>query len=101
MKARLNENGVPEEMEDFDFLNALIQNHPSGVFTLREMFGSLWLSFKRQRHYGRWFKRHLAMGLISGISIYRKRSNGSWEYIIHSSFVSRISREIKVNGGLS
>lgn len=82
MAYRLNENGVPREMQIIVLLQQHIDQQQPGVFTLKELFAEYWPHFKRQRYYGRWFKRAVELGYLEGIDIYRKRSDRSWEYVI-------------------
>jgi hypothetical protein len=76
----LDKNGMPINLSDLVLLQAIIDGHEPGLFTLKEMFPEQWPHFKRQRYYGRLFKRSVEQGLITGIYINGQRSNRSWEY---------------------
>ena len=78
----LNENGVPVQMQDYDFLESYFLSHEPGVYTLRELFGPLWTSVNRPQYYGRLFKQLVDLGIVDHIHIGGKRSNGSIEYVI-------------------
>lgn len=78
----LNSHGVCQSLMDPKWLNDYIRCHPSGEYTLKELFPDIWERFKRQRRYGIWFKSMVSEGLIQGIKINRKRSNNSWEYTV-------------------
>jgi hypothetical protein len=76
----LNQKGVPKQMQDFAMIKDHISGQDKGKYTLKQLFAKYWPYFKRQRYYGRWFKRALERGLIEGIRLSRKRSDKSWEY---------------------
>jgi hypothetical protein len=82
VNVELNVNGVPVQLQDYDFLESYFLSHEPGVYTLRELFGPLWTSFNRPQYYGRWFKQLVDLGIVDHIHIGGKRSNGSMEYVI-------------------
>lgn len=76
----LDRNGMPIDLSDPVLLQAIIDGHEPGLFTLKEMFSEQWPHFKRQRYYGKVFKNGVQQGLITGVYINKQRSNRSWEY---------------------